>query len=179
MGKCQKLFEKYILLNHKEKLERFVRDKIEEAKGRIYYEAGPSPVSYDCSLSLHRTTNTIGEMCIEDYQVLCASTGDQRPTYISGYGLYAMTVGDEIESELNDIVLELAYLYVDSNYDRVYKELSEETDVEEGISSKELTEYAVEYGILLTMFSLLESIHDTDGLLCTLLKRNELTMDNL
>ena len=176
METLQQKFERYILANHKEEMEALVKKMIEEAKSKPYYEAEKSPVPYDCSLHIIMTDYTVGEMCKEDFLVLCAYTGYQRPTYISGYGLYSVTVGDEIEQELDYMIGGFAGQFVADNYEEVFKELSIETDVEEGISSEDLAHMAVADGIIVTMFSLMEIV-GTDGLLSTLSNRDRLYSD--
>lgn len=176
METLQQKFELYVLA-HKEELETLVKTMIEEAKSKPFYKKEKSLVPYDCSPRLIMTDYTIGEKCKEDFLVLCADTGNRRPTYMSGYGFYSVTVGDEIEEELSNMIDGFAGQFVADNYEEVFNELSKETDVEEGISSEDLTMMAVgEYGIIVTMFSLMEFV-GVDGLLSTLANREELYSD--
>lgn len=183
MATIQQKFEQYLIANHKEEFEKFISEQIELAKSKTYYAAESSPVPYDSSLCLYWTEETIGARCKEDFLVLCAYTGEQRPTFMSGHGLDSVTVGDEIEEELSRKIDDIAYQFVADNYDEVYKELLDETDLdesffEEGLSAEELAECAIcEYGILITMFCCMETFPFQKGLLDTLSRRYDLYND--
>ena len=180
METCQQRFEQYLILNHKEDIEKLIRQRIEEAKNEPYYAAEESPVPYDSSLRLYKTDDTIGDRCKEDFLVLNAYTGDQRATYLSGYGLCSVTVGDKIEEELSEKIDEWAYDFISDNFDVVCQELSEETEIEDNTSLEDLAFASIlEYGIITTMFSLLEIIDHQTGIIKTLKDRQDLYDDYL
>ena len=178
MKTCQQLFEEWLTSNHKEAIENLIRQRIDEAKSLPYYKSWKSPVPYDSSLRPYGTGETIGERCKEDFQILCAFTGDTSATYASGHGLCCITIGDEIEDEVSRKIADLACLFVADNYEVVYRELSEVANIEKGISAKELADKAIyRYVIVMVSFICLETFNSHEGLLATLLNRCDLYSD--
>lgn len=171
MESCQQSFEKYLIENHKAELENFILSKLEEAKSKPFYDSESSPVSYDDSMRLYETSYTIGEKCKSNDEIFNAYTGERRATFISGSGFDCTTVGDEIESEINYKINEAVYSYVEKNRKSVYEELLLETDIEDNLSTKELTEYVLEYGVILDDFSLLDTLHAQGGIIRELSQR--------
>ena len=165
MKSCQRSFEEYLIKNHKAELENLIQAKLEEAKSKPFYDSEPSPVSYDDSKRLYETSYTIGEKCKSNDEIFNAYTGERRATFISGSGFYCTKVGDEIESEINHKINKAVYLYVEKNRKSVYEELLLKTDIEDNLSTEELTEYALEYGVILVDFGLFDTLHAQGGLI--------------
>lgn len=175
MGNCQTRFEKYLKLNHIDELESIVRSMINSAKEKPFFVAEESPVDYDISLSLYRTDDTVGSRCKTDEEIIRAYTGEKRATYVSGCGFTPVTVGEEIASCLSDRLLEIASLFVASDIHAVISDIEEEcvTLEENEKNIEDITELAIEYGLILTMFDLIESFQNDCGLLSLVVKRYE------
>lgn len=175
MGNCQTRFEKYLKLNHIDELESIARSMINSAKEKPFFVAEDSPVDYDISLSLYRTDDTVGSRCKTDEEIIRAYTGEKTATYVSGCGFSPVTFGEEISNCLSDRLLEIASLFVASDMPEVVSDIEEEcVHLEENEKNVEyITEIAIEYGLILTMFDLIELFQNDCGILSLLIKRYE------
>ena len=134
MESLQDRFEKYLIDNHKEAIEKLICQRIEDFKTKPYYKSTIHSHGTRNTLTVRKTGSTIGEVCSKDYEIIQCFTNKRRQSVLHTDEYHYITVGDAINEEVNELIRELLLDYIESDIAYVCKELdimqTENLDVE-------------------------------------------------